>query len=46
MRSIFDPVFVKLMHQSGSVAVVVAVCEFLRCSSEIVDEILLPLLHP
>jgi len=41
LSGMVDLVFVKLMHQSDSVAVLVILSEFSRCSSEIFDEILL-----
>lgn len=41
MRGIFDPVFVKLMHQAGLVAVAAILGEFSGCLSCIFDEILL-----
>ena len=37
----FEPVFVKLVHQSGSTAVAAILSEFSRCLSEILDETLL-----
>jgi len=37
----FDPVFVKLVHHSGSVAVVSILSEFATRSAEIFEEILL-----
>lgn len=41
MRGIFDPVFVKLMHQAGLMAVAAILGEFSGCLSCIFDEILL-----
>ena len=40
-KGMLGRVFVKLMHQAGSVAVAAILSELSRCSSEILDEILL-----